>query len=256
MFPNPEFPFFVFLIMSEWHLSDTRDMFFKRIVKGEACTSQWTRSRCAHALSRPKCANADDSRRPRSSKTTICHCRLSLYCCLTTTKSIQHHSRHPKPTHHQNGPSTWRICPSPAYCRARRKARAHSSAAIRFDCCSPSPTGGGTCPSCSPGRWFPGTRSVRTDGIDSCVSTCFAPPDAFNEHSTEHSTNIPQRCRRRFFNRPRSRRLVQRRLVRPRRGLAPNHRIRTSTPDRSHRTVRLIGWPMRERRQHFPQVHG
>jgi hypothetical protein len=82
-----------------------------------------------------------------------------------------------------------------------------------------------------------------------------APLGASNMHYIEHATDILQWCRSRILHRPRSRRLVWRWLFRARRGHSPKHRIRIATPEHLA-DGRPVIWPVRDRRQQLPQVHG
>jgi hypothetical protein len=69
----------------------------------------------------------------------------------------------------------------------------------------------------------------------------------------QHILTPSQRCRCRILYRPRSRRLVQRRLVRPRRSHAPEHGIRTAAPEHG---TNAVDRRVCDRRQQLPQVHG
>jgi hypothetical protein len=168
---------------------------------------------------------------------------------------------HTQPINH-HGPSTWRICPSPAY-RPRRQARAGTRyPAPRIDCCSPAPAG---CTGCTDtagsGSYSPRPWPVRPDGLYRCVS---APahmrlPKRHSRHPYKSPANTSQRCRSRFIYWPRCRWLVRRRLICPRGRRAPKHRVRPGPP--GHRPdvadfPDVLIWRVRNRCQQLPQVHG
>jgi hypothetical protein len=103
---------------------------------------------------------------------TLQHRQFAL---ASTASPLQHSTQHnttSTPSHSQpinhHGPSTWRSCPSPAYCPRCQACARTRYPAPRIDCCSPAPAG---CTdtagsgSCSPGPW-----SLWPDGLYRCVS--------------------------------------------------------------------------------------